>query len=109
MKYFKNLPEIPTPLSKLIDVRKNQVVSMALSKKEDTQMILFAFSAGEGVSEEAYPSDTLYLVVEGNMSIKLDNNSSPTQKWRMYGYSCGETSFFLRKFLDFKLLQINLC
>ncbi|MCI5656475.1 MAG: cupin domain-containing protein [Candidatus Pseudoruminococcus sp.] len=108
MKYFKNLPEIPTPLSKLIDVRKNQVVSMALSKKEDTQMILFAFSAGEGVSEEAYPSDTLYLVVEGNMSIKLDNNSYQLKSGECMAIPAEKLHSFCGN-SDFKLLQINLC
>lgn len=108
MKYFKNLPETPILLSKLIDVRKNQVVSMALSKKEDTQMTLFAFSAGEGVSEEAYPSDTLYLVIEGDMTLKLDDKSYQLKSGECMAVPAEKLHSFYGN-SDFKLLQINLC
>ena len=68
---FRNLPtEAAAPLASLIDVRPGQVSSMSFTRLGDpVSCTLLAFAAGESVSEEVYPSDTLYLVVEGATDI----------------------------------------
>lgn len=70
---LRNLPrETPTAVSDLIAVQSGRVVSMALSKTENCQMTLFAFAAGESVSQEYYFGDTLYMVIEGEMPIYMN-------------------------------------
>ena len=69
MNALKNLPENPAMLAELIDVHPGQVVSMSLSRNDAIRMTLFAFDGGEGVSEEAYDSDTFYYILAGSMTL----------------------------------------
>ena len=70
MSTLRNLPTTsPASLTSLIDIRDGRVVSMALSKSDACQMMLMAFGTGESVSEETYFGDTLYTVLEGEMSL----------------------------------------
>jgi len=70
MAKLKNLPQDQAlPLASLIDIQKNQVVSMALAKSEGVQMSLFSFAEGESVSEEEYFGDTLYYILEGEATV----------------------------------------
>lgn len=67
-----NLPEgQAASLAGLVTCRAGQVSSMALARGASTSITLLAFSAGESVSEETYPGDTLYQVVEGAADIVL--------------------------------------
>ena len=70
---LRNLPtDRPEKLSGLITCHPGQVSSMALTSLGDaTSMTLLAFSAGEGVSEEVYEGDTLYLLAEGQACVTL--------------------------------------
>ena len=65
MNSLKNVPTEPAMLAELINAKENQVVSMALSKRDDVTISVFSFSDNEGVSEEEYFGDTLYYVLEG--------------------------------------------
>lgn len=60
-------------LSDLIEYEDNQVVSMALSNSEHTQISLFSFSNGEMVSEESYLGDTLYQLLDGETNVTMDD------------------------------------
>ena len=64
---FRNLPtDTAAPLSSLIEARPGQVSSMALTRLDDpVTATLLAFAEGESVSEERYPGDTLYYLVDG--------------------------------------------
>ena len=68
---FRNLPtEAAAPLASLIGARPGQVSSMSLTRLDDpVAATLLAFAEGEGVSEETYPGDTLYYLVEGETDI----------------------------------------
>lgn len=67
---IKNLPqEIPENLSDLIQIHKNQVVSMTLALSEKAQMTMLSFDEGEMVSEEEYFGDTMYYVLQGETQI----------------------------------------
>lgn len=68
---FRNLPtEEAAPLSGLIDAKPGTVSSMALTRLGDPiGATLLAFAEGESVSEEEYPGDTLYYLVEGEAEV----------------------------------------
>ncbi len=70
---FRNLPtEAAAPLASLISARPGQVSSMALTRLGDPiGATLLAFAEGESVSEERYPGDTLYYLVEGSAEIRF--------------------------------------
>lgn len=69
MEELRNLPLTPSAIKDLIDYRPGSVVSMALSRREDVSITLFAFDEGDSVSSEYYLGDTLYLVLEGQMPL----------------------------------------
>lgn len=70
---FRNLPtEEAAPLSSLIETRPGQVSSMSLTRLGDpVGATLLAFAEGESVSEEVYPGDMLYYLIEGETDIKF--------------------------------------
>ena len=74
---FRNLPtEEAVPLASLISARPGQVSSMALTRLGDPiGATLLAFSEGESVSEERYPGDTMYYLVEGETQIRFADHS----------------------------------
>ncbi len=73
---FRNLPtEAAAPLASLIEARPGQVSSMSLTRLGDpVAATLFAFAEGESVSEETYPGDTLYYLVEGESDIVFSDH-----------------------------------
>lgn len=76
MEQLRNLPSDPAALLGLIDYQPGSVVSMALSRSEHVAVTLFAFDEGDGVSEEFYPGDTLYLLLEGEMPLRRGGASA---------------------------------
>lgn len=60
------------------------------------------------MSEESYPSNTLYFVIEGDMTLKLDDNSYQPKSGECMSVPAEKLHFFYGN-SDFKLLQINLC
>ena len=56
----------------LIDTHPGHVSSLSLITDPDKTLMLMSFSAGEGISPMAYPNDTLYLGVEGDWGVQLD-------------------------------------
>lgn len=73
MKFLKNIPELPAALKELIPVQPGQIISMALSKKEDVSITLFGVAEGESISKEAYGADTLYYILEGEMPLSMNS------------------------------------
>lgn len=72
---LKNCPiKSAENISALIEYEDNQVVSMALSNAQHTQISLFSFANGEMVSEESYPGDTLYQLLDGETKITMEGN-----------------------------------
>lgn len=90
MKSMKNLPEAsPKALSEMIMAVPNRVVSMALSKKEAVQMTLFAMGAGESISQEEYPGDALYYVVEGTLLLEKQGTTQKLSKGACLAVAAG--------------------
>ncbi len=64
-------PEVQS-LSGLIEVQTGSVVSRTLIKKPTGTVTLFAFDAGEGLSEHSAPFDALVIGVEGEAEVRID-------------------------------------
>jgi quercetin dioxygenase-like cupin family protein len=61
----------PQDLTALIAVQTNAVVSRTLVNKPAGTVTLFAFDAGEGLSEHTAPYDALVHVLEGEASVRI--------------------------------------
>ena len=68
-------PAEPFPLSVLAPFAPEAVVSRVLTKTKAGSATLFAFAAGEGLSEHTSPFDALILVLEGEMDFTLDGTT----------------------------------
>ncbi|RGF96506.1 cupin domain-containing protein [Firmicutes bacterium AM55-24TS] len=107
MDSLKNVPTEPTLLTELINAKKNQVVSMALSKRDDVTVSVFSFSDNEGVSEEEYFGDTLYYVLEGKMSISINEKTYELKQGECMAVEA-KTSHAIGSKTAFKVMQITL-
>jgi quercetin dioxygenase-like cupin family protein len=70
------MPEMLQPgqvhlLSRLVQNQPGAVVSHTLIKKKAGTVTLFAFDAGEGLSEHTAPFDALVQVLEGRAEIQI--------------------------------------
>ena len=73
MARLRNLPTNQVSnFASLIDVKDQQVISMSLTDSDHVDMVMLSFGAGEGVSEEIYQGDTMYLILEGEVTIRKD-------------------------------------
>lgn len=59
--------ETPEDLAGLVEYQQNAVVSKTLAGAEAGTVTLFAFDAGQGLSEHTAPYDALVYAVEGNI------------------------------------------
>lgn len=107
MEYLKNLPLQPEQLADLIQVRPGQVVSMSLCRSEQIQISLFAFAAGENVSEEAYCGDVWYYVIEGEMPLTQNGSTTVMPAGSTVAIPAGQLHAIGGEG-PFKLLQITL-
>ncbi len=58
-------------LAGLLDYQAGSVVSRTIIDKPVGTITLFAFDAGEGLSEHTAPYDALVLIVDGKMEITI--------------------------------------
>jgi quercetin dioxygenase-like cupin family protein len=58
-------------LAGLVDYGPGAVVSRTLTKGKPGTLTLFAFDAGQGLSEHAAPFDAYVLLVEGEMQLTI--------------------------------------
>ncbi len=64
-------------LAGLVDYQDGAVVSRTLINKATGTVTLFAFDAGEELTEHAVPFDALVQVLEGEAEITISGNSMP--------------------------------
>ena len=107
MDSLKNVPTEPALLTELINAKKNQVVSMALSKRDDVTVSVFSFSDNEGISEEEYFGDTLYYVLEGIMSIGINGKTYELKQGECMAVKA-KTAHAIGSKTAFKVMQITL-
>ena len=61
----------PRALADLLDYQEGSVVSRTLVKKPTGTLTLFAFDAGEGLSEHSTPHDAVVHMVDGKARITV--------------------------------------
>lgn len=61
----------PVNLASLVDYQADAVVSKTLVKKEKGTVTVFAFAAGQGLSEHAAPFDAIVQIIEGNAAVVI--------------------------------------
>jgi quercetin dioxygenase-like cupin family protein len=64
-------PEEAVSLAGLVDYQDDSVVSRTLMKKETGTLTVFAFEAGQALSEHRAPFDALVQVLEGEAVITI--------------------------------------
>lgn len=105
---LRNLSETKAEnLNSLVEIKPHQVVSMALSKNENASVTLLAFADGEDLSEEVYPQDTLYFVIEGTMIVVSKENSIPVSAGQVIKVSAGKPHRLSAQ-KAFKIMQISI-
>ena len=62
---------VPENLQTLIDYQPAAVVSRTLIKKSSGTVTLFAFDAGEGLSEHTAPYDALIVLLDGEAEVQI--------------------------------------
>lgn len=92
---LKNVPaDVAAPLAGLIGkAAAGRVSSCSLTHVDDACAItLLSFAAGESVSGESYPGDTLYHVVEGSLRIVFpDGREIPVRAGEVLAVPAGVT------------------
>ncbi len=64
-------PALPVHLAALVDYQRGAVVSRTLKKGQAGTFTIFAFDAGEGLSEHTAPFDALVFAVDGEAEISV--------------------------------------
>jgi quercetin dioxygenase-like cupin family protein len=73
----------PKNLAGLLDYQPRAVVSRAIVDKPAGTLTLFAFDAGEGLSEHTAPYDAVVLVVDGSVEITISGRASTVTAGQM--------------------------
>jgi quercetin dioxygenase-like cupin family protein len=68
-------PGAAVPVQELVDYAAGAVVSRTLAKGDAGTLTLFAFDAGEGLSEHSAPFDAWVFVVDGEVQLTIDGQS----------------------------------
>ncbi len=69
----------PVRMDDLIDYGDDAIVSRTLARTEAGTLTLFAFSAGQGLSEHTAPFDAFVQVVEGHLELVVDGKKVVAQ------------------------------
>ena len=105
---LRNLPtDAPALLAGLIDEHPHQVSSMSLSRGGGASITLLAFAPGESVSEETYPGDTLYYLVEGRAQVLLPEGAVDISEGEVLRVPAGVLHGVGNVGCGFKLLQVT--
>jgi quercetin dioxygenase-like cupin family protein len=70
----------PFSLADSLSFQKDAVVSRTLADRKTGTITLFAFGAGQGLSEHKAPYDAFVLILEGRMDISIDGKSRTMEK-----------------------------
>ncbi|MEJ2658273.1 MAG: cupin domain-containing protein [Desulfobacterales bacterium] len=68
---MEKLKSVPFNLEKNINYADDSVVSQTLLKKEIGNITLFAFDAGQGLSEHTAPYDAVIYILDGEAEITI--------------------------------------
>jgi quercetin dioxygenase-like cupin family protein len=71
---------VPEDLEALIDYQPASVVSRTLIKKPSGTVTLFAFDAGEGLSEHTAPYDARIVLMDGEAEVQIAQETHVVKK-----------------------------
>jgi len=63
-------------LGRLVEYQEGSVVSRTVLKKETGNVTLFAFDAGQGLSEHTAPFDALVQILDGEAEVRVASEVS---------------------------------
>ncbi len=66
------LSEIPIKLSEFVQYQNGSIVSREIVKKPTGTVTVFAFDAGQGLSEHTAPFDALVQIIDGEGEITIN-------------------------------------
>ena len=64
-------PAVPVHLAALVDYQRGSVVSRTLKKGQAGTFTVFAFDAGESLSEHTAPFDAFVVVLDGKVELTI--------------------------------------
>lgn len=70
-------------LSELVSCQEHSVVSREIIRKPSGIMTVFAFDAGEGLSEHTAPFDALVYLLEGKAEITINQKTHEVREGEM--------------------------
>jgi quercetin dioxygenase-like cupin family protein len=73
----------PVRLADLIDYQEGSVVSRTIVDKEAGTVTLFAFDAGQGLSEHTAPFDALVYGLDGKVEVTISGKAVQLKKGEM--------------------------
>jgi len=94
-------------LAGLIEYQEGAVVSRRILKNEGGDVTLFAFDAGQGLSEHTTPFDALVIVLDGGVEISIAGSPSAVHAGEMIIMPAGKPHA-LRALSRFKMLLVML-
>ena len=74
---------IPFNLESHVDYADGSVVSKTLIKKNTGTITLFAFAAGQGLSEHKAPFDAVVTILDGQAEITIGGNAATVKAGEM--------------------------
>lgn len=78
-----NLKGVPFHLEKRVDYAPGSVVSKMLIQKDIGNITLFAFDAGQGLSEHTAPFDAVVYILDGKAEISIGGKTSSVDTGEM--------------------------
>ena len=92
-------------LASLVDYQTGSVVSKTLIKKQTGTITLFAFDAGEGLSEHTAPYDAFVNILDGKVEITISGNPFHLSQGQMIIMPANEPHA-LRAVTKFKMMLV---
>jgi quercetin dioxygenase-like cupin family protein len=93
------------PAADLIEIQSGGVVSRTLVKKKTGTVTVFAFDAGEGLSEHTTPFDALLMSLEGEAEITISGKPHSISTGDLIKLPAGEPHA-VKAMSQFKMLLI---
>ena len=103
MREQMDLSKAPQELAELITAQPGAVVSRVLVNKPAGTVTLFAFDAGEGLSEHTAPFDALVHVLEGQAGVLIASDDHEVKAGQVLLLPAG-IPHALRAHTSFKML-----
>jgi quercetin dioxygenase-like cupin family protein len=79
----RTIKGVPFDLQTQVDYADGSVVSKTLIQKETGTLTLFAFDAGQGLSEHTAPFDAVVIVLDGRADITIGGKTNVVETGEM--------------------------